>query len=141
MIYILTSIRMLRIRTPVRSTMPIHVATVVAPASATAATARRAPSAARPREKPAPAAVGVVLVATEAAHEAAEAGAADAEHGGARRRVRGGQPPGDPAHRDQDDADTCGERKRTKIDHCVHKMDQHDNEQTPFISKLAVLLD
>ena len=137
---------MLRVRPPVRSTMPIHVATVVAPASpasaAAAAAHRAAPSAsARPREEPAPAAVGVVLVAAEAAHEAAEAGAADAEHGGARRRVRGGQPPGDPAHRDQDDAHTCKQRKRTKIDHCVHKMDQPDNEQTPFISKLAVLLD
>ena len=136
---------MLRVRTPVRSTMPIHVATVVAPASpasATTATARHAASTgARPREEPSPAAVGVVLVAAEAAHEAAEAGAADAEHGGARRRVRGGQPPGDPAHRDQDDAHTCERRKWTKIDHCVHKMDQHDNEQTPFISKLAVPLD
>ena len=140
----LTSIRMLRVRTPVRSTMPIHVATVVAPASATSASTaarRAASSAARPREEPSPAAVGVVLVAAEAAHEAAEAGAADAEHGGARRRVRGGQPPGDPAHRDQDDAHTCKQRKRSEIDHCVHKMDQPDNEQTPFISKLAVLLD
>ena len=79
----LTSIRMLRVRTPVRSTMPIHVATVVAPSSAASATtttaaSRAASSAARPREEPSPAAVGVVLVA-EAAHDAADAaGAAEA---------------------------------------------------------------
>ena len=109
----LTSIRMLRVRTSVRSTMPIHVATVVtssAAASSSSAASRAGP--ARPREEPAPAAVGVVLV-PEAAHEAAHAAApaANAEHGGARGRVRRRQPPGDAAHRDQNNAHTCRGQK------------------------------
>ena len=80
---------MLRVCTSVRSTMPIHVATVVAPSTASSSTGTSACRAdpARPREEPAPAAVGVVLVA-EAAHEAANTSpGAKAEHGGARGRV------------------------------------------------------
>ena len=109
---------MLRVRTSVRSTMPIHVATVVAPSTASSTgTAHCRAGHTRPREEPTPAAVGVVLV-PEAAHEAAHAAApaAEAEHGGARGRVGRRQPPGDPAHRDQNNAHTCKGGSGSKID-------------------------
>ena len=110
---------MLRVRTSVRSTMPIHVATVVtsSTAASSATAASRAGPAPRPREEPAPAAVGVLLV-PEAAHEAAHATApaGEAEHGGARGRVGRRQPPGDPAHRDQNNAHTCKGGSGSKID-------------------------
>ena len=133
---------MLRVCTSVRSTMPIHVATIgtsSSTAASSSSTGCRAGTA-LPREEPAPTAVGVVLV-PEAAHEAAHAtpAAAEAEHGGARWRVRRRQPPGYPAHRDENNAHTC-KGSGVKIDSAlIVSATWIRNEQTVFPPKLAFL--